>query len=100
MFLSGSMPLGCPCKSYRTGLNAATLVNRARADSTKQASYCSTEHSGGKRRAVNVHSTTAFRRCYRLFSGGMAPLFCVKDGYLRIWMSFLYLLCALFGRFI
>ena len=30
----------------------------------------------------------------------MAPFFGVEDGYLRFWISFLYLLCCLFGRFI
>src|SRR5215472_10496677 len=30
----------------------------------------------------------------------MAQRFRIKDGYLRIWISFLYLLCGLFGRFI
>src|SRR6516162_6163359 len=60
----------------------------------------STIHGGGKRRAVNVRSIATFGRCHRLFNRGMAPLFRIKDGYLRIWMSFLYLLCSLFGRFI
>jgi hypothetical protein len=57
-------------------------------------------HGGGKRRAVNVHSIATFGRCRRLFNGGMDALFRIKDGYLGIWMSFLYLLCGLFGRFI
>ncbi len=43
---------------------------------------------------------TQFRCCSRLFNGGVAPLFRIKDGYLRIWIFFLYLLCGLFGRFI
>jgi hypothetical protein len=30
----------------------------------------------------------------------MAPLFRIKDGHMRIRISFLYLLCGLFGRFI
>ena len=30
----------------------------------------------------------------------MAVWLRIKDGYMRIWISFLYLLCDLFGRFI
>ena len=33
-------------------------------------------------------------------NGGVAPLFRIKDGHLRIWKPFLYLLCCLFGRLI
>jgi hypothetical protein len=29
MFLSGSIPLGCPCKGYRTVFYAVILANRA-----------------------------------------------------------------------
>ena len=45
-------------------------------------------------------SITAFRRCYWLFNGGMAMLFRIKDGHLWTWMSFLYFLRCLFGRFV
>jgi hypothetical protein len=45
-------------------------------------------------------SITALRRCYWLFNGGMAMLFRIKDGHLWTWMSFLYFLRCLFGRFV
>ena len=48
----------------------------------------------------NVRSTTAFRRCDWLFNGGMAMLFRIKDGHLWTWISFLYFLRCLFGRFV
>jgi hypothetical protein len=67
---------------------------------TKHAACSSTDQSGGKRRAGNVHSIATFGRCHRLFNGGMAPLFRIKDRYQRIWISFLYLLCGLFSRVI
>ena len=48
-----------------------------------------------------TRSTTAFRRrCYWLFDGGMAMLFRIKDGHLWTWISFLYFLRCLFGRFV
>jgi hypothetical protein len=47
-----------------------------------------------------ARSTTAFRRCYWLFNGGMAMLFRIKDGHLWTWISFLYFLGCLFGRFV
>jgi hypothetical protein len=45
-------------------------------------------------------SITALRRCYWLFNGGMAMLFRIKDGHLWTWISFLYFLRCLFGRFV
>jgi hypothetical protein len=48
----------------------------------------------------NVRSTTAFRRCDWLFNSGMAMLFRIKDGHMWTWISFLYFLGCLFGRFV
>jgi hypothetical protein len=47
-----------------------------------------------------TRSTTAFRRCDWLFNGGMAMLFRIKDGHMWTWISFLYFLRCLFGRFV
>jgi hypothetical protein len=49
--------------------------------------------------ATRNGSATAFRRCW-LFDTGISPLFGIKDGYLWIWMSFLYLLRCLLGCFV
>jgi hypothetical protein len=80
----------------------------ARADKAKMAEHLEmlklkASRSGGvvfQSRAAGSGGASIGQTAIRLFYGGMAPLFRIKDGYLRGWIPFLYLLCGLFGRFI
>src|SRR6516165_7051113 len=50
--------------------------------------------------AMRKRSATPFHRYCCLFDSGISLLFSIKDSYLWIWMSFLYLPRCLLGRFV